>query len=183
MTERAAPRAVRWCEPHTARRTPRRGVLIHWLRVLVGVVPHDRQLPPALPRATSSHRRRHSQPQTTRSFRPPGSFSSLLSLVRTFRSTLAALHPALTPVCHPPYIPATPFVARMSTMPLAAIYPNRANAQPPWLSSDRPPRCYTAHPAVPSTRHPLLSRAHPRCTDVTPSVLAVNVRRVTTLGS
>lgn len=39
MTERAAPRAVRrWCE--------RRGVLIHRLRVLVGVVPHDGQLPP-----------------------------------------------------------------------------------------------------------------------------------------
>lgn len=83
-------------------------------------------------RFVSPLRRRHSQPQTTRSFRfdPPDSFSSLLSLVRTFRSTLAALRPAPTPARRP-CTPATPFAARMSTMPLAAIYPNRANAQSP----------------------------------------------------
>lgn len=166
--------------------------MIHRLRVLVGVVPHDRQLPTLSCAPTSSHRRccrrrrrrhRHSQPQTTHSFRPPGSFSSLLSLVQTFRSTLAPHSILLHPICLPASPPYILFVARMSTMPLAAIYPNRANAQPPWLSSDRPPRCYTAHPAVPSTRRSLFPRAHPRCTAATPSVLAVNVRRVTTLES
>lgn len=87
----------------------------------------SRRRHPLLPHPTPP---RHSQPQTTRSFRfdPPGSpFLSLpLSLSPSLEPSASSrvLHLASTT---PRDIP---FAARMSTMPLAAIYPNRANAQP-----------------------------------------------------
>lgn len=154
MTERAASRAALWCrathgEKNTAegcidppaarsrrRRAPRRATY---------------PLAPLRPTVTAAAAATPNPKRLARfaRFDPPDSFSSLLSLVRTFRFTLAALRPALTPRRPtPPYAP--PYVARMSTMPLAAIYPNRANAQTPWLS---PP---TVRPAA--TRRTPLSR-------------------------
>lgn len=101
---------------------------------------------------------------------PPSPFSILLQPL--YARSGRCLHPAR----------AASFVARMSTMPLAAIYPNRANAQPtpPWLSSDRPSHCYT----VCAPRCPVYSPFSPPPrvrVHVTPPMLAVNVRRVTTL--
>jgi len=152
MTERAynsraEPSRAERVARTAARGTPRRGVLIHQLRVLAYPTPlHPPRhfVPPPC----------HSQPQTTPSFRfdpsPPrwllsGSFSLPSSPSRppelpapSYRS-IPPRRAWPTPPRHPS--------PRMSTMPLAAIYPNRANARnPPWLLRKPPtPLLHSAH--------------------------------------
>lgn len=129
--ERTSPSRAERSASRTARGTPRRGVLIHQLRVLVGVErPHA--APPPWPFCPSA------VPLPTPndclvSLRPP-----CFSLVPSPSLSLVAsscLYPSLSdaPGLHPRDTLRAP---RTSTVPLAAIYPNRANAQP----SPTPPR-------------------------------------------
>lgn len=171
---------------HGEIRTPRRGVLIHRLRVLVGVVPHDRQLP-ASPRAASSHRCAAATPNPKRLAR--------------FASTLLTLSPLFSRSSGPSASP-SPRSVLLQPLPGAPAPPRHPSPRAcrPCRSRryirtgltrnprDSPP---TVRPAATQrTAHPPLSRPlavppppyrAPAHTAATPSVLAVNVRRVTTL--